>query len=149
MSFGKPVPMISAHVSLADACASQTAEREGIANVPRAEDIVRMKIVAAECYEPLWKSAGGAIRISSFYRSPDLNAEVRGSKTSQHMLGAAIDIVATGKMTNAKLLQLARALPGYDQCISEFGPNEENPAWVHVSFISKEKNRKQYLRIGK
>ena len=149
MILPKPVPMISAHVSLADACASQTAEREGIANVPRAEDIARMKIVAAECYEPLWRSAGGAIRISSFYRSPALNAKVGGSKTSQHMLGAAMDIVATGKMTNAKLLQLARALPSFDQCISELGPNEENPAWVHVSFISKEKNRRQYLRIGK
>ena len=149
MILPKPIPMISAHVSLADACASQTAEREGIANVPRAEDIARMKIVAAECYEPLWRSAGGAIRISSFYRSPALNSKVGGSKTSQHMLGAAIDIVATGKMTNAKLLQLARALPSYDQLISEFGPNEENPAWVHVSFISKEKNRRQYLRIGK
>lgn len=149
MILPKPIPMISAHVSLADACASQTAEREGIANVPRAEDIVRMKIVAAECYEPLWRSAGGAIRISSFYRSPALNAKVGGSKTSQHMLGAAIDIVATGKMTNAKLLQLARVLPSFDQCISEFGPSEENPAWVHVSFISREKNRKMYFRIGK
>jgi hypothetical protein len=149
MSFGKPIPMISAHVSLADACASQTAEREGIANVPRAEDIARMKIVAAECYEPLWRSAGGAIRISSFYRSPALNSKVGGSKTSQHMLGAAIDIVATGKMTNAKLLLLAKALPSYDQCISEHGPSEENPAWVHISFISREKNRKMYFRIGK
>ena len=149
MSFAKPIPMISAHVSLADACASQTAEREGIANVPRAEDIARMKIVAAECYEPLWRSAGGAIRISSFYRSPALNSKVGGSKTSQHMLGAAIDIVATGKMTNAKLLQLAKALPSYDQVISEFPDKDGNPAWVHVSFISKEKNRKMYLRIGK
>jgi hypothetical protein len=33
----------------------------------------------------------------------------------------------------------------FDQLIYEFG-NEENPDWVHVSYVDKEKNRNRVLK---
>ncbi len=143
------VIMISEHVSLSDACASQTATRKGIPNVPSEEAIECMKLVALECYEPLWATSGGNIRISSFFRGPELNKAVRGSRTSQHMLGMAIDIIATGRYTNAQLLKDARALQSYDQVISEYGASEKDPAWVHVSYKGYSVNRNMYLRLPK
>ena len=33
----------------------------------------------------------------------------------------------------------------FDQLIYEFG-NEENPDWIHVSYVDKEKNRNKILK---
>lgn len=138
---------LSEHVSLADATASQTAARKGIDNTPPKELIPVLKHTANAIFEPLWYATDGRIRLSSFYRSPALNKAVGGAKNSQHVAGEAIDIVATGDLTNGELLQIARkVLKTYDQLISEFGTVKQ-PAWVHVS-VRKVGNRMQELRIG-
>ena len=138
---------LSTHVSLADATASQTAARNGLKNQPPPELIPVLRNTANGIYEPLWYATDGQIRISSFYRSEAVNAAVGGSKTSQHVKGEAIDIVATGSLTNGELLEIARkTLKTFDQLISEFG-SVKQPAWVHVS-VRKVGNRMQELRIG-
>ena len=138
---------LSTHVSLADATASQTAARNGLKNQPPPELIPVLRNTANGIYEPLWYATDGQIRISSFYRSEAVNAAVGGSKTSQHVKGEAIDIVATGSLTNGELLEIARkTLKTFDQLISEFG-SAKQPAWVHVS-LRKVGNRMQELRIG-
>ncbi len=138
---------LSTHVSLADATASQTAARNGLKNQPPPELIPVLRATANGIYEPLWYATDGQIRISSFYRSEAVNAAVGGSKTSQHVKGEAIDIQATGSLTNGELLEIARkTLKTFDQLISEFG-SVKQPAWVHVS-LRKVGNRMQELRIG-
>jgi len=140
---------ISPHITLAEATKSQTALRLGISNQPGPDIIKSMELVAYQIFEPLRAWHGKPIGISSFYRSPELNKAVGGSKSSQHMKGQAIDIDADifdNGLTNRQIyLWIIRNLD-FDQLIWEYG-DEQNPAWVHVSYVSKEKNRHQILQI--
>ena len=136
---------LTENLTLLEATKSNTATRLGIDNTPPPAIIERMVETAEKIFQPL-RDALGPIRVSSFYRSPDLNRAIGGSKTSQHCKGEAIDmqgILATNKM----LFNSACDLEDYDQIIWEFGTLEE-PDWVHVSY-SKTHNRKQILRATK
>ena len=55
-----------------------------------------------EVLQPIRDKYGKAITVTSGYRSPKLNAAVGGVKTSQHVLGQAVDIKCTS--TSIKLL---------------------------------------------
>jgi len=139
---------ISKHITFAEATKSNTATRLGINNNPSTEIIETMKATAENVFEPIREQCG-PIRISSFYRSPELNRAIGGAKISQHCKGEAIDIQAIN-VTNAELFRVACELDQFDQIIWEFGTLIE-PDWVHVSF-KKDGNRKQILRaikIGK
>ena len=43
-------------------------------------------------------------------------------------------------MTNAEMYGFIKEHLDFDQMIWEFG-DDENPNWVHVSYVSEEKNR--------
>ncbi len=137
--------MISKHITLTEATKSNTATRLGIDNTPNEATIETMKLTSEKVFEPL-REAVGAIRVSSFYRSPELNRAIGGSKNSQHCKGEAIDMQAV-TVTNFKLFQEACKLPEFDQIIWEFG-NKQEPDWVHISY-AKTNNRKQILRATK
>ena len=141
---------ISNHITLAEATKSQTAIRKGIDNTPPKEVIPNMIAVAEKCFEPLREWHGKPIGISSFYRSPALNRAVKGSPRSQHCKGQAIDIDADifdNGLTNRQIYNWLVNNVDYDQIIWEYG-TDDNPAWVHISYVSKEKKRRQQLRIG-
>lgn len=104
-----------------------------------------MKLVAEKCFEPIRKWYGRPITVSSFYRSPELNKAIGGSKTSQHTKGEAIDIDTGDNAENKKILEWARANLEFDQLLWEYG-NAEGPDWVHISF-SESGNRNQFLYI--
>lgn len=136
---------LTENITLLEATKSNTATRLGIDNTPPPAIVERMIETAEKIFQPL-RDALGPIRVSSFYRSPDLNRAIGGSKTSQHCKGEAIDmqgILATNKI----LFNSACDLEDFDQIIWEFGTLEE-PDWVHVSY-SKTHNRKQILRATK
>jgi len=141
--------MISRHVSYKEGVYSNTALRLGIDNTPNNEQLANMELVAEEVFEPLRLWIGGPIKINSFFRSPNLNTAIGGSKTSQHCKGQAIDIDDTfGKATNAEMYHFIKDNLDFDQMIWEFG-NDDNPAWVHVSYVSAEKNRNRCLKAYK
>jgi hypothetical protein len=101
--------------------------------------------LANEVFEPLRAYVGGPIKINSFYRSPELNKAIGGSSKSQHCHGQAMDIDDTfGRMTNAEMFEFIREHLDFDQMIWEFG-NDDNPDWVHVSYVSPEENRQRCL----
>ncbi len=140
---------ISDHISYKEATRSNTALRRGIENIPDVEELENMKLIAEKVFEPLRKWVGGPIKINSFYRSPELNVAIGGSKKSQHCHGQAIDIDDTyGHRSNASMFKHIRYNMDYDQIIWEFG-DEKNPAWVHVSYVSEEKNRHRCLQAYK
>jgi len=140
---------ISKHISYKEATHSNTALRRGIENIPDVEELENMKLIAEEVFEPLRKWVGGPIKINSFYRSPELNVAIGGSKKSQHCHGQAIDIDDTyGHRSNASMFKHIRYNMDYDQIIWEFG-DDKNPAWVHVSYVSEEKNRHRCLQAYK
>ena len=140
---------ISKHISYKEATRSNTALRRGIENIHDVEELENMKLIAKEVFEPLRKWVGGPIKINSFYRSPELNVAIGGSKKSQHCHGQAIDIDDTyGHRSNASMFHHLRYSLDYDQIIWEFG-DDKNPAWVHVSYVSEEKNRHRCLQAYK
>ena len=141
--------MISKHISYKEGVYSITATRKGIDNTPNDEQLLNMVTIAEEVFEPLRSYVGGPIKINSFFRSPELNTTIGGSKTSQHCKGQAMDIDDTfGRMTNAEMYSWIKEYLEFDQMIWEFG-DDDNPDWVHVSYVSEEDNRNRCLKAYK
>ena len=138
--------MISKHISHKEGVYSATAIRKDIDNEPNKDQMANMKLIAEKVFEPLRKWVGGPIKINSFFRCPELNTAIGGSHKSQHCKGQAIDIDDTfGHVTNADMYYWIKNHLDFDQMIWEFG-DDNNPAWVHVSYVSKDKNRNRCLK---
>jgi len=138
--------MISKHISDREGVYSTTATRRGIDNTPDKEHLDNMKLLAEKIFEPLRKWVGGPIRINSFYRGPELNKAIGGSSKSQHCKGQAMDIDDNGcHKTNAEMYAWIKDNVEFDQMIWEFG-DDDNPNWVHVSYVSPEENRNRCLK---
>jgi len=138
--------MISKHISYKEGVRSNTATRRGIDNTPNNEQLDNMELVAEEVFEPLRAYVGGPIKINSFFRCPELNKAIGGSSKSQHCKGQAMDIDDTfGRMTNAEMYHWIKDYLDFDQMIWEFG-DDDNPDWVHVSYVSPEENRGRCLK---
>lgn len=141
---------LSKNLSLAEMIRSESAKRAGINNMPTKEHLESMKILAEKIFQPVRDYFKRPIHISSGYRSRALNASIKGaSKTSQHSKGEAIDIDMDGtEITNKQVFDYIKENLEFDQLIWEFG-TDDNPAWVHVSFNSKGRQRKQILKATK
>mgnify|MGYP003677886256 CR=1 FL=1 len=141
--------MISKHISDKEGMYSNTAIRRGLDNTPNEEQLSNMRLVANRIFEPLRTYVNGPIKINSFFRSPKLNKAIGGSSKSQHCHGQAIDLDDTfGEMTNIEMYKFIKAHMDFDQLIWEFGDND-NPSWVHISYVSPEENRNRCLRAYK
>ena len=142
---------ISEHLDLSEVTRSETAKRKGISNEPTAEHLENFKKLAENIFEPIRNHFNVPIHISSGYRSKALNTSIGGSLTSQHCSGEAIDIDMDGSsngVTNKMVFDFIKANLNFDQMIWEFG-NSNNPDWVHVSYESTGKQRKQILKASK
>ena len=140
---------ISKHISYKEAVYSRTATRRDIKNNPNAEQMGNMVTIAEEVFEPLRMWVGGPVKINSFFRSPELNKAIGGSGKSQHCHGQAIDLDDTfGRATNAEMFEFVKEHLDFDQMIWEFG-DDENPNWVHVSYVSEKENRNRCLKAYK
>jgi hypothetical protein len=141
--------MISKHISEKEATKSITAMRLGIDNTPNGNALANMKQLAEKIFEPLREWVGGPIKINSFYRSVALNEAIGGSSKSQHCCkggSSAIDIDDIyGHKTNKEMFEWIKENLNYDQMIYEFG-SESNPDWVHISYVSEDKNRNKILK---
>jgi len=140
---------ISKHLSLGEVSRSETAKRKGISNTPSGEHLENFKKLAENIFEPIREHFGVPIHISSGYRSKELNSAIGGSLSSQHCQGEAIDIDMDGtSITNAQIFNYIKDNLNFDQLIWEFG-TDSNPDWVHVSYESTGKQRKQILKAVK
>ena len=138
--------MISKHISDREGVYSITATRRGLDNTPDGEQLDNMKLLAEKVFEPLREWVGGPIRINSFFRGPELNTAIGGSSKSQHCKGQAVDIDDGGcNKTNAEMYKYIKDELEFDQMIWEFG-DDNNPNWVHVSYVSPEDNRNRCLK---
>lgn len=76
-----------------------------------------------------------AIMVNSGYRSEALNKAVKGSKTSEHMLGTAADIEPKNGR-NKEFFEWMKAYlddKQFSQLINEYPDKENNPSWIHIS----------------
>jgi hypothetical protein len=137
---------LSKNLSLSEMIISSEAKRKGISNQPTEEHISNMKKLAINVFQPIREHFNSPIHISSGYRSLALNKAIKGSATSQHCSGEAMDIdMDATSITNAEVFNYIKDNLAFDQLIWEFGTNE-NPDWVHVSYESTGKQRKQILK---
>ena len=139
---------LSEHLDLSEVTRSESAKRKGISNMPTEAHIANFKLLAENIFEPIRQHFRCPIIISSGYRSKELNAAIGGSLTSQHCQGEAIDIDMDGTaqgVTNKMVFDFIKGNLNFDQLIYEFG-DANNPDWVHVSYESTGKQRKQILR---
>jgi uncharacterized protein YcbK (DUF882 family) len=137
---------LSENLELAEVIRSSTARRLGIKNEPTAIHLNNLKILAEKIFQPIRSHFGRPIFISSGYRSAALNKATPGaSTTSQHSRGEAIDIDMDGtEISNKEIFDFIRENLEFDQLINEF-----DYSWVHVSYSSSGKQRKQILVASK
>lgn len=138
---------ISEHLDLSELTRSGEAKRYGISNNPTPEHIENFKKLAENIFEPIRKHFGVPILISSGYRSKALNTAIKGSLSSQHCEGKALDLdmdSSKSGVTNKMVFDYIKNNLNFDQLINEF-----NYAWVHVSYESQGKQRKQILDATK
>jgi hypothetical protein len=141
---------ISKHISYKESVNSNYAKQYGIDNKPKAEHIKNMELIAEKLFEPLREWVDAPIKINSMFRSEDLNRGIKGAPRSQHLTGNAIDLTSMGGKSNLEMFHYIKDNLDFDQLIWEFG--DENPRWLHVSYVSEKKNRKKVLvikRVGK
>ena len=136
---------------LSEVIRSESAKRLGIDNMPPREHPLNLKILAKNIFQPIRNHFGVPIHISSGYRSVALNTAVKGSATSQHSRGEALDIDMDGsphKVTNKMIFDFIKDNLNFDRIIYEFG-TPANPDWVHVSYNTDGQQRKQVLKAIK
>ena len=125
---------LTPNFTLEELTKSETALRKNMPNVPTEADIANMKLLAEKVLQPLRDHYGVGIKVNSGYRSPDVNAAVGGSRTSDHCKGQAADIEIAG-VANAVLAQYIKDSLQYTQLILEFyTPGVPDSGWVHVSY---------------
>ena len=138
---------LSKNLSLAEVTKSNTAERLGIDNTPDDWATENLRKVAEYVFQPLRDAFKCPIYVSSGYRSAELNAAIGGAKRSQHMEGRALDLDADvfGRCTNGEIFRWILNNLTFDQLIWEFG-DDDDPDWVHVSFVYDGINRGRCLK---
>lgn len=138
---------LSNNFTLKEFTKSNTAQRRGIDNTPNEEHLDNLQKLVDNILQPLRDAAKLPIRITSGYRSKELNKAIGGSSFSDHSKGRAADLelYINGKEENAKLFNLIVSLNlPYYQIIWEYG-DDNNPDWVHVAY--REDNiRRQKLK---
>jgi hypothetical protein len=134
---------ISKHISYKEAVGSNYAKQKGIKNKPNEEQVENMKLLAEEVFEPLREWVDAPIKVNSMFRSLELNTALKGSKTSSHMNGEAMDITSIGGKSNLEMFHYIKDNLCFDQLIWEFG---KEPKWLHVSFS---KNNRQQVLVTK
>ena len=138
---------LSKNLSLAEVTRSQTAKRLGIDNTPDDWEIENLRAIAESVFQPLRDAVGHPIYVSSGFRCKLLNEAIGGALRSQHIQGRALDLDADvfGVCTNADIFRYILNNLEFDQLIWEFG-DEDNPDWVHVSYVRDGLNRGRCLK---
>lgn len=145
---------LSPHFELREFTESATARRYGIANVPSEQEIENLRRLCQGTLEPLREALQLPVVITSGFRTKALNDKLaHSSERSQHMQGQAADfyipvqgegVTVNGSLSRRELLIrafreiLTNPKIDYDQLILY-------PNFVHVSYVSRERNRRTIL----
>jgi hypothetical protein len=126
---------LSPNFTLKELTRSDTATRLGLDNTPNDEALENLKLLCEKVLQPVRDHFGKSVTVNSGYRSPESNAAVGGSKTSDHCKGQACDLEIDG-IPNPELAQWIMDNLEYTQLILEFyvPGGDPNAGWVHVSY---------------
>jgi hypothetical protein len=136
---------LSKNFSLEELTKSEAGIRKNIKNVPTAEHLNNLQLLAEKVLQPIRDRWGLPVIINSGYRSPALNKLIGGSPNSQHCKGQAADIEILG-IDNKELATWIGLNIKFDQLILEFYNfyGDPNSGWVHVSY-TKDRLRESVL----
>jgi len=125
---------LSANFTLKELTDSDTAKKKGLDNTPTLQVIENLTILAEKILQPVRDHYGKSVKVNSGYRSPEVNASVGGSKTSDHCKGQAADIEING-VANGDLAEWVSKNLKFTQVILEFYTQGiPDSGWVHVSY---------------
>ena len=135
---------LTPHFELSEFVTSRKAREHGISNVPTEEAVENLRKLCENTLEPLREGLVLPVHITSGFRTKELNDLLaHSSTTSQHMRGQAADFYV-GEGTREELIKAFREILtnpkiDFDQLILY-------PSFIHVSYVSKEKNRRGILK---
>lgn len=136
---------LSKNFTLEELTHSTTAKRKGINNTPTKEVIDNLKKLCETILQPIRNKYKKPIRITSGYRSYQLNKTLGGSSTSQHIKGEAADI-DMGINENRILYELIKIMVKnkeieVGQCIDEHSFD-----WIHIS-LPNTKHHNEFISL--
>ena len=139
---------LTKNFTLEEMIKSETALRHGMDNIPGEAEVAALKLLCEKVLQPVRDHYGKGVKVNSGYRSPDVNAKVGGSRTSDHCRGQASDIEIPG-VPNAELAEWIKDNLEFRQLILEFyTPGVPDSGWVHVSYVAED-NKKEVMTATK
>lgn len=135
------------HFTLAELTRTSARDKKTLkplANEPSAQVVECLTALVDNVLDPLRERYGKPIRVTSGYRSKEVNERIGGAPTSQHTKGEAVDFVCDDMKAAFEII--CTTLP-FDQLIWERG-DDRQPQWIHVSFKRGGKNRGEVLRYN-
>lgn len=110
-------------------------------NIPNEEQEANLEYLVDNILDKARDILGSPIKVSSGFRSPQVNKAVGGSNKSEHLTGQAADLTC---YDNKKLFNILRRIGSFDQLINEY-----NYSWIHVSIKKDGYNRGDVLTATK
>ena len=109
---------------------SDTAIRLGLKNLPKDEQWKNLERLASQVIQPV-RDLFGSIKITSGYRSPELNTAIGGSVYSNHCRGEAADIEPVfGDIRLIDIFKFIHDTLEFRTLIAEYFPG----GWAHVDY---------------
>ena len=141
------IERVTTNFTLTELTASANADRFGLNNdCPSMEIYDALLGVSANVLENV-RLRFGAFTVTSAYRSPEVNKSAGGAEHSQHMRGEAADFNISGH-ANYEICKWISESIDFDQLILErVKKGRPFSGWVHCSYKSKEKNRRNILTV--
>ncbi len=136
---------LTKNFTLEEMVQSDIAITKGIDNTPNEEQLENIKFVA-EQLQLIRNAYKQPIYITSGFRSEELNNAVKGSSTSYHKRGLAVDISQGSKARNKHLFELVRSLMKVGlMCVELI--DEKNYSWLHLSF-DRDTSKQEALHLN-
>jgi zinc D-Ala-D-Ala carboxypeptidase len=127
---------LSPHFSLEELTITSQTGPDGklLPNQPGPPELANLLALCEAILEPIRDLWGCPVRVTSGYRSHDVEMKVSGKDYGQHRIGQAADIMPMGPLTIVEAFERIwkSALP-YDQLLLE---QSGAVRWIHVSFTS-------------
>lgn len=127
--------------SLAELIKSSTATKHHIDNTPPADVIKNLQYGVDMVLDPLRRTYGKPIIITSGYRCQKLNTLVGGVSNSWHTQGNAADIHVASLTEATKLFSNLQKIPSVDTVLFEHSTSGQ---WLHVQWNMAQTPRHHY-----
>jgi len=120
---------------------SDTAKRLGIYNIPNQRQWNNIEELAKNNLQPI-RDKFGRVRITSGFRSSELNMIIGGSIFSNHCIGEASDIEPVDDIPLIVMIEWVYNNLQFRELIAEFFPD----GWIHIGYRIGENIKKLKLK---